>query len=113
LVAVVTRAALAATDLDGDRPVRDVVDAEPLVVHEDVSLREAADMMALGGADLLPVVPRSGVRFVFGVLTRSDLLSVARSRLAHGQIAPPTFRLTGRGRVASAASAETTPVVQR
>jgi CBS domain-containing protein len=102
LVGVVTRAALAATDLDVNRPIRDVVRAEPVVVHEDASLREAADLMALGGADLLPVVARSGLRVVLGVLTRSDLLNVARSRLAHGEIAPPTFRFGLAGRNSTA-----------
>jgi len=92
LVGVLPRAALAADVAEG-RTVRDLVSAEPLVVHEDTSLREAADIMALGGADLLPMVPRSGARVVQGVLTRSDLLNVARRRLAHGRIAPPTFRM--------------------
>jgi H+/Cl- antiporter ClcA/CBS domain-containing protein len=92
LVGVVTRGAVATSDPDGNRAVRDVICAEPLVVHEDVSLREAADLMALSGADLLPVVTRSGLRVVLGVLTRSDLLNVARGRLTHGKIAPPTFR---------------------
>jgi CBS domain-containing protein len=98
LLGVVTGASLATADLAGDRPVRDAVREAPIVVHEDVSLREAADLMVLGGVDLLPVVPRSGVRLVLGVLTRSDLLNVARSRLAYGEIAPPTFRLMFAGR---------------
>jgi H+/Cl- antiporter ClcA/CBS domain-containing protein len=84
LVGLVTRAALA-TDVADARSVRDVVRSEPLVVHEDASLRDVADLMALGGVDLLPVVPRSGVRLVVGVLTRSDLLRVARGRLAHDE----------------------------
>ena len=102
LLGVVTRAAVATTDLADSCPVRDLVRAAPLVVHEDVSLREAADLMALGGVDLLSVVPRSGIRVVLGVLTRSDLLRVARRRLTHEQIAPPTFRLRRKGRTAEA-----------
>jgi type I restriction enzyme R subunit len=112
LVGLVARAALA-TDVVDTRAVRDVICAEPLVVHEDVSLREAADLMALGGADLLPVVPRSGVRHVLGVLTRSDLLRVARDRLAHDEVAPPTLRLPTRRRTRTVASGKTAPIVQR
>jgi CIC family chloride channel protein len=91
LVGVVTRGELTTASLAGDRPVRDVVLEPAIVVHEDVSLRAAADLMARG-VDLLPVVPRSGPPVVLGVLTRSDLLDVARSRLTQGKIAPPTFR---------------------
>jgi CBS domain-containing protein len=96
VLGVVTRAAIAAADPHDTRAIRAVTSPEPLVVYEDMSLREATDIMALGGVDLLPVVPRAGVRAVLGVLTRTDLLTVARTRLAEETVAPPTFRLRRR-----------------
>jgi H+/Cl- antiporter ClcA/CBS domain-containing protein len=96
VLGVVTRAALAGADPTDARPIQALASSEPPVVYEDMSLREAADMMALGGVDLLPVVPRLGTRVVLGVLTRTDLLKVACRRLAEGKVAPPTFRLRPR-----------------
>ena len=112
LLGVVSRAALVSATLGPEQPVRDALGGGVLVVHEDTSLREATDVIALGRADLLPVVPRSGVRVVLGVLTRSDLLSVARGRLAHGEIAPARFRLGFSRRHSRAAREATAAKVQ-
>jgi CIC family chloride channel protein len=80
LVGVVTRRDL----LDGDpstaKRVRDLVRKAPVVVFEESSLREAADLMLHHDVGRLPVVSRAEPRKVVGFLTRSDLIRAHRER---------------------------------
>jgi len=52
------------------------------VVYEDNSLRDAADQMVTEEVGRLPVVSRDETLKVVGILSRSDLLSAHRPRLA-------------------------------
>jgi CBS domain-containing protein len=91
LVGVVTLRNLLDPSVAGDRLVRDLVTL--VVVHPDHTLREAADLMAHEGIGRLPVVARDDPHTVIGMLTRSDLLSAHRRRLAEARDARRVIRL--------------------
>jgi H+/Cl- antiporter ClcA/predicted transcriptional regulator len=54
---------------------------QPVVVREDQSLREAADLMVVHHVGRLPVVRSDETRSIVGILTRSDLLAAHHTRL--------------------------------
>ena len=65
----------------GPELVADLISRSPIVVYEDQSLREAADLMTRFEVGRLPVVPRADPRAVIGIITRSDLLHAHGRRL--------------------------------
>src|SRR5439155_7591015 len=73
--------------------VREVLKRPPVVVYEDNSLREAADVMAREEIGRLPVVRRAAPRLVVGMITRSDLFSAHRRRLDEASRAQQGIRL--------------------
>jgi chloride channel protein, CIC family len=75
LVGVVTRRARAAATADAR--VRSLVKRAAVVVYDDCTMREAADLMFREGVGRLPVVKRGAPRAVIGIVTRSDLLTAA------------------------------------
>jgi CIC family chloride channel protein len=81
LVGVLTRRDLLNPAHEGGELLRSLVRRPPVVVFEDNSLREAADLMVLQGIGRLPVVAREAPRRVTGMLSRSDLLAATRHRL--------------------------------
>jgi H+/Cl- antiporter ClcA/CBS domain-containing protein len=85
LVGVVTRRDLEQPGQEQDVRVSELVRREPVVVFEDSSLREAADLMALEAVGRLPVVSREAPGRLVGILTRSDLINAARPRLVSGR----------------------------
>jgi H+/Cl- antiporter ClcA len=80
LVGVVTQREILETAAPA-ASVADLVRMAPVVVREDDSLRDAADLMATADVGRLPVISRDG-RALIGILTRSDLVSAHRHRLA-------------------------------
>ncbi len=82
LVGVVTRRDILDTARTGKERVRDVIRRPPVVVYEDNSLRDAADQMVREEVGRLPVVTRDESLKVVGIVSRSDLLSAHRPRLA-------------------------------
>jgi H+/Cl- antiporter ClcA len=80
LVGVVTRRDLVDGEVGAGRRVRDLVHRSPVVVYEQSSLREAADLMLHHDVGRLPVVSRAEPRKVVGFLTRSDLIRAHRER---------------------------------
>ena len=82
LVGVVTRRDLLDPKHNGDATVRDVIRRPPVVVYDDSSLRDAADHMVMQEVGRLPVVTRDDSLKVIGIISRSDLLSAHRPRLA-------------------------------
>jgi len=80
LVGVVTRRDLVDGEVGAGRRVRDLVHRSPVVVYEESSLREAADLMLHHDVGRLPVVARAAPRKVVGFLTRSDLIRAHRER---------------------------------
>jgi chloride channel protein, CIC family len=81
LVGVITRRELLAAGEDGWRPVGTLLTRVPVVVFEDASLREAADVMVRHEVGRLPVVSTAAPGRVVGIITRSDLLRAHAPRL--------------------------------
>jgi CBS domain-containing protein len=80
LVGVVTQREILGA-ADAAAVLADLVRMAPVAVREDESLRDAADLMAAADVGRLPVVSHDG-RALVGILTRSDLISAHRQRLA-------------------------------
>ena len=97
LVGVVTQREILGT-ADPAGPVADLVRMAPVAVREDDSLRDAADLMAAADVGRLPVISRDG-RALVGILTRSDLVTAHRHRLADAhpprQLLPRSRRRLG------------------
>jgi H+/Cl- antiporter ClcA len=89
LLGVVTRREILEAE-DASRSVADLASAPAIVVREDDSLRAAADLMAAADVGRLPVVSAGGD--LVGIVTRSDLVSAHRQRLA--ELAPDDQRST-------------------
>lgn len=81
LVGVVTRRDLLDDTVADDRVVRDIVRRPPVVVQDDHSLRDAADLMVIERVGRLPVVASGSGAHVVGIISRSDLLSAHAPRL--------------------------------
>jgi CIC family chloride channel protein len=81
LVGVLTRRDLLNPAHAAAQTLHSLVVRAPVVVFEDDSLREAANVMVLQGIGRLPVVARDAPRKVTGMLSRSDLLAATRHRL--------------------------------
>jgi predicted transcriptional regulator len=93
LVGVLTRRDLIKlTEVDGVQ-VRDIIGRTPKYVYDDCTVRQAADHMVNHGIGRLPVVSRSAPHVVLGMITRSDILSVYRRRVADALAEAPTIRL--------------------
>jgi H+/Cl- antiporter ClcA/predicted transcriptional regulator len=80
VVGVVTRrdmldAALSPETVDDEATVDDLAVSPPVVVHTDLTLREAANLMADRGVTRVPVVERDRPDRLLGLVTLVDLLS--------------------------------------
>ncbi|MCB1155108.1 CBS domain-containing protein, partial [bacterium] len=64
------------------RRILDLVRREAIVIGEDNSLREAADVMAREDIGRLPVVAKGKPGILVGIITRSDLVGAHTRRLA-------------------------------
>lgn len=64
-----------------DVPLRSLLKRAAVVVTDDASLRDAADIMARDGFGRLPVVSSKNPRELVGIVTRSDLLAAHVERL--------------------------------
>jgi H+/Cl- antiporter ClcA len=62
--------------------LRELVLRPAIVIHDDNSLREAADVMVIERIGRLPVVTRAAPHEVVGMITRSDLLEAHATRLS-------------------------------
>jgi CBS domain-containing protein len=86
LLGVVTRKDLAAASSATAR-VRELLRRPCIVIQEDDSLRDAADLMAREHIGRLPVVRQAGSLEPVGILTRSDLVEAHFRRLT--SLRPP------------------------
>ena len=104
LVGVVTRRDLLnGSGSEGATTVRGAVRRAPVVVFDDSSLRDAADLMAHEGVGRLPVVARDEPDRVIGILTRSDVIAAHTRRLEGERLNDPKYRLPRRlGRTTAA-----------
>ncbi len=90
VMGVVTRRDLLNPAADASAPVQRLLRRPPVVVYDDVTLREAADHMVRHDVGRLPVISRTESGKLVGIITRSDLLSAHRRRLRqkHDAAAP-------------------------
>jgi CBS domain-containing protein len=97
--------------LDPDRAdavaIGSIVRRPPVIVYEDMSLRDAADHMVQEGVGRLVVVTRAAPDRVAGVLTRSDLLAAHERRLIESQRRVRTLSLRDVARRGAATAAVT------
>jgi len=81
LVGLITRRELFADHIDIARAVRSLLKRDPVVVFDDSTLRDAADLMVQHDIGRLPVVTRIAPRRAIAIITRSDLLRAHAPRL--------------------------------
>jgi CIC family chloride channel protein len=93
LLAMVTRRDLANPAWRGEQPISAVLAQLPKYVHDDCTVRQAADHMVNHGIGRLPVLNRSKPPKVIGILTRSDVLSAFRHRVRQATPQSPTLRV--------------------
>jgi predicted transcriptional regulator len=94
IVGVVTRRDL--FDASATGIVRDLVKRSPAIVFENSSLRDATDHMVREGVSLLPVVSRSNLGRVVGIVTRADIVAAYARRLDAERRSEPRYRVPGR-----------------
>jgi CBS domain-containing protein len=87
LVGVLTRRDLADPALPEQQPMQQLLRRPPIVVYDDLSLREAADHMVNHDVGRLPVIERKNPGRLVGMITRSDLLAAQRRRLDEMKLA--------------------------
>ncbi len=86
LLGVVTRRLLFAAKIAADSTLVDLIQGPPLVVHEDHSLREAADHMVEANVGRLVVMDASDRHRVVGIITRAVLLAAHARRLREARL---------------------------
>jgi CBS domain-containing protein len=94
LVGVLTRRSVADPALDGSRLVRELLVWPPIIVYDDLTLRDAADHMVNHNIGRLAVVQRENPGKVVGIVTRSDLLMAQRRRLDEMKLHKSIFSRT-------------------
>ncbi len=81
LLGVLTRRDLLAEGRAGRETLRELLRRPPVLVYDDLSLRDAVDHMVRHHVGRLPVVRRGERGVVVGIVTRSDVLAAYRRRL--------------------------------
>ena len=81
LVGVLTRRDIFGATSRPEQQLSELVKRVPVVVFEDNTLRDAADLMVLEHVGRLPIVSRDEPRKVIGIISRSDLLAAHAPRL--------------------------------
>lgn len=93
LLGVVTQRDLYNPHTAPERQVHEVLTRSPVLIYEENSLREAADLMVREDVGRLPVVAREDESKVVGIITRSDLLAAHRRRLHEAHTMQKGIRL--------------------
>lgn len=91
LIGVITRRELSTNGVADAQPVRSLLTRAPVIVFDDATLREAADIMVQHNIGRLPVVTRLEPRRPVGIITRSDLLMAHAPRLRELTDRDPSF----------------------
>lgn len=95
LVGVLTRRDVFHVELLPDAKLKDILRQPPRFVYEDCSARQAADHMTNHDIGRLPVLTRESPPRLVGIVTRSDILSGYRRRMAESASESPTLTLPG------------------
>jgi H+/Cl- antiporter ClcA/CBS domain-containing protein len=98
LVGVVTRRDIFTPTFEPQQRLSELVRRPPVVVFENSTLRDAADLMVIEHVGRVPVVRRDEPRRVIGILSRSDLLAAHAPRLKAARQASTTRRILWRGK---------------
>lgn len=85
LLGVVTRHELLETEEHATRPIRALLRRPPVICYDDTTLRDAVDHMVNHNVGRIPVVRRDDPSKLVGIITRSDILSAYRQRIADAQ----------------------------
>jgi H+/Cl- antiporter ClcA/CBS domain-containing protein len=93
LVGVLTRRDLLNSQVAEQKLLDDLVARLPKFVHDDCTVRQAADHMVRHGIGRLPVLNRAKPPQIIGIITRSDILSVFRRGLDDSTSEPPTLKM--------------------
>jgi chloride channel protein, CIC family len=105
LVGVVTQRDLRNPRVGDQQTVADLLRFPPKYVYDDCTLRQAVDHMVNHDVGRLPVVRRARPTELIGIVTRSDVLSIYRKRIAASQLQEPSLRLIPRRRARNSNSA--------
>ncbi len=81
VLGVLTRRDLLDPARNVSQTVLQAVRRDPIVVFDDNTLRDAADLMVVESVGRLPVVERARPHRLVGIVSRSDLLSAHAPRL--------------------------------
>ncbi|MDP9172525.1 MAG: chloride channel protein [Planctomycetota bacterium] len=81
LLGLVTRRDIQNPVIAGSQTIGEFITRLPILVYDDLSLREAADHMVNHNVGRLPVVERRNPGKVIGIITRGDILAAQRSRV--------------------------------
>ena len=81
VLGVLTRRVLLDATIDGARTLASMIARPPVVVFDDNTLRDAADLMVAEGVGRLPVLERDEPHRLIGIISRSDLLSAHAPRI--------------------------------
>lgn len=81
LVGVVTRKEIFNVSLENNSKIESIIHRNPIVIRDDQSLRNAADLMTRHRIGRLPVVSAADPKQLVGIITRSDLLAAHQERL--------------------------------
>ncbi len=73
--------------------VADLIRQPARAVYDDCTIRQAADHLVNHGIGRLPVINRESRRKIVGIITRSDILSCYRDRIAESEREAPSKRL--------------------
>ncbi len=98
LVGVLTRRNLLDPTFPDSKRLEEIVPQLPRFVHEDCSVRQAADHMVRHDIGRLPVVTRAKPHELVGIVTRSDILSAFKRGLDETTRKAPTLKIPGIGR---------------
>jgi CBS domain-containing protein len=93
LVGVLTRRDLLNPQISEQQQLKDVVVRLPKFVHDDCTVRQAADHMVRHSIGRLPVLSRAKPPQLMGIVTRSDILSAFRHALDDAVREPPTLKM--------------------
>ncbi len=94
IVGVLTRRDLLDPALSPNTQLQELIRRPPLIVYGDCTLRQASDHMVNHNIGRIPVVSRKKPQQLIGMITRSDLLSAHRRRLADTIQEKPTIEFS-------------------
>ena len=94
LIGIVSRRELENPALTPNTKIKDIIKKPIVVVFEDNTLREVADMMALYDLTRLPVVSREDKLKIIGIVSRDDILRARRKNFEQENLYKKYIKIT-------------------